>query len=198
MNQQCRAACVYFSEMRGAPAVTWMRWFEWTAAAHIKRKSSSVHFLSGSRVPYSNWIWASAFFFFFFQIILLCLCLPLTCCQLGNSQHPATLPPATSWCATVWVMSWINMLMYKGMSIGLAMRQTVYACLKGRACRERNGGVMEEQSKLHPQRSTFLFDYLRWLRRTCGKHLLCDLCRGGNPVCKMHFLKVGICFFQFL
>lgn len=118
VNQQCRAACVYFSEMCGAPAVTWMRWFVWTAAAHIKRKPSSVHFLSGSQAPHRNWIWASAFF----QIILLCLCLPLTCCQLGNSQHPATLPPATSWCATVWVMSWINMLMYKGMSIGLAMR----------------------------------------------------------------------------
>lgn len=76
VNQQCRAARVYFSEMCGAPAVTWMRWFVWTAAAHIKRKSSSVHFLSGSRAPYSNWIWASAFFFFFFKLFFcVCVCL---------------------------------------------------------------------------------------------------------------------------
>lgn len=50
--------------------------------------------------------------------LFLCVCLPLTCCQRGNSQHPATLPQATSWCATVRVVSWINMLMYKGMSVG--------------------------------------------------------------------------------
>lgn len=62
VNQQCRAACVYFSEMCGAPAVTWMRWFVWTAAAHIKRKSSSVHFLSGSWALYSNWISYFCFF----------------------------------------------------------------------------------------------------------------------------------------
>lgn len=49
--------------------------------------------------------------------------LPLTCCQLGNAQHPATLPAATSQCAKVWVMPWINMLVYKGMSPGFAMRQ---------------------------------------------------------------------------
>lgn len=46
-----------------------------------------------------------------------CVCLPLTCCQRGNSRRPATLPPATSWCATVRLVSWINMLMYKGMSV---------------------------------------------------------------------------------
>lgn len=55
----------------------------------------------------------------FGHVLFLCVCLPyLTCCQRGNSQHPATLPPPTSWCATVRVMSWINMLMYKGMSVG--------------------------------------------------------------------------------
>lgn len=54
----------------------------------------------------------------FGHFLFLCVCLPLTCCQRGNSQRPATLPPATSWCATVWVVSWINMQICKGMSVG--------------------------------------------------------------------------------
>lgn len=106
---------------------------EWTARC----KSSGVHFLSECRVPYSNWIWTPpppSFSNYSF------VCLPLTCCQLGNAQHPATLPPATSWCATVWVMPWINMLMYKGMSAGFAMRQFRWVWEDGSAQR----GVAEQ------------------------------------------------------
>lgn len=57
-NQWWRKACVYFSEMCSAPAVTWMRWFVCTAAAHIKYNTLSVHFTARSRALYSNWIWA--------------------------------------------------------------------------------------------------------------------------------------------
>lgn len=52
-NQQCRTERVYFSEMCSAPAVTGIRWFVWTAAAHIKCNASSVYFVSGSQVLYS-------------------------------------------------------------------------------------------------------------------------------------------------
>lgn len=60
---------VYSSEMCNAPAVTCMRWFVWTAAAHIKYNSSNVHLRSRSQALYSNWIWP---FFLFFCV---CVCL---------------------------------------------------------------------------------------------------------------------------
>lgn len=65
------------AEMCSAPAVTWSRLREWTARC----KSSGVHFLSGCRALYSNWIWTPVFphhhhyHHLLSQIILLCVCL---------------------------------------------------------------------------------------------------------------------------
>lgn len=111
VNQRRRIECVYFYEMCSTPAVTWMRWFVCTSDAHIESNALTVLF-----ILYHDPKRCAAIEFGHF--LFLCVCLPLTCCQRGNSQHPATLPQATSWCATVRVVSWINMLMYKGMSVG--------------------------------------------------------------------------------
>lgn len=78
--------------------------------------------------------------------ILLCLCLPLTYCQCGNLQHPATLPPAASWCVIVWVMSWINMLMYKELNVGSKWDRQ-FTCVWKEGSSERNDRVTQLKTK---------------------------------------------------
>lgn len=91
-------------------SVTWMRWFVCTTTACIRCNALRGHFISPSQVLYTA--------IGFGPFLFICVYLLLTCCQRGNSQHPATLPPAASWCATERVTSWINMVLYKGMSVG--------------------------------------------------------------------------------
>lgn len=93
-----------------SPVLTRMRWFVCTVETHTSSRMPRVfvHVTIPGVAPRLN-------LGIFYSTV--CVCLPLTCCQRGNSRRPATLPPATSWCATVRLVSWINMLMYKGMSV---------------------------------------------------------------------------------
>lgn len=134
----------------------------------------------------------------FGHFLFLCVCLPLTCCQRRNSQHPATLPPATSWCATVRVMSWINMLMYKGMSVGWRWDRQFTCVWKGGSAERGVTGSWSPNKKtscIH-QDPFFFFIWMssngwdmlagNWL------WLLLLLCDYWNPVCSTPFLKVKI------